>query len=308
MGCGLAIATVCLGIAVRATMHEKHAKLLFRDDDYEGLPRWGPSHIFDALRVFLFFCIAELDRIRCLGAKCQLQQLGKDFTSIQNSHCSYSVDELNLRQEIGDRKDVVDETIRVLTIAGMSTYSLRVASKHGVDLEGAAFMEYAWAMLMISMSVVGWYKLELKIYALFAGEHVGLEFFLNVANKLLAATFLFCLMKFSPDARVFACRVLQKAGALIACGPVLIVMTLFALELISYSRMERAVWCTLFLIWIITIPVSAAGIDRIARIPVCGHHIASVLAVRGCFGLPTHRIHTAWCERMHQDVDARECV
>jgi len=271
---------------VTRNCHDGHCKFdWMTDDSVTGIrashDRWTSILTDDALRTITFFVTADFDRLRWLGATRQASQLERRYTSVLEAGCSDAIDEDNLLREISGRTTQVDDAIRVLIMAGMSTSSLREASKLGVDVKGAAFIEYSFPMLLLGVSMSGGWKLQ-KVWLDGTTDNVDLFFFgVNIADKVLALLFFLYFFWTPPDARVFAYRVVQKGGLLVAMVPLMVAQLLQLTGAISYWGLELNLWTTSLLVWLIVIPISMARIHRIAKIPRIGPTVASFLAIRG---------------------------
>jgi len=225
--------------------------------------------------------LAELDRRRAVVSERQASQLERGYASVLDASCSNAQDEINLREEIGGRTTQVDEAIRVLIMAGMSTSSLREASKLGVNMLGAALIEYCFPTLMLSLTLSGGWKL----HKMWADGTSGLADLILVcviiADKVLATLFAIYFAHTPPDVRVFAYRVLQKGGVLITIVPLTVSRLLQLCGVISAWTVKLNFWSSCLLVWLIVIPISMARIHRIAKLPWVGPAAANFLAIRG---------------------------
>jgi len=256
-------------------------RVIMDESMYEIHGPWTSIPTEVAWSVIAFFFFAEFDRRRAVIASYEASQLQWGYKSVLDAHCSSTQDEINLRAQICRRTEEVDETIRVLILAGMSTSSLREASKLGVNIKGAASIEYSFPVLMFGLSYSGrreWQRLWQDGFS----SHQELIFSgISIANMVLSALFFLYFASAPLDAQVFAYRVLQKGGLLIAFVPLMLAQMLQLVGVISFWAEEENLWATVLLVWLIVIPISAARIDGIAKIPRIGPAAANFFAIRG---------------------------
>jgi len=280
---GIALGSCALWIAEYAFDHGALDVVgIPQEDLLKPMVRWWPriSKASEAAMTITFFVVAEVDRVRFALARRQSQQLVSGSTgTVQDSCCSNAEDEQNLRKEISHRIPEVDETIRVLTMAGMSTSNLRCARKLGVNMSGAGFIEYAFIVILVWQGMLHWWTLDLQWddYASYMWEE-RLCFYMNALNKLTALGFLWLLWCQSSDARVFSSRVAQKFGILIAVAPVTAVAIMRFSHTITEKNANLVLCVTMLMVWFFVLPIAASGIHRIARLPYCGPRFASMLA------------------------------
>lgn len=261
----------------------------------------------DLVMMLLFFLLAEYDRMRFVALRHQASQLDSDYSSVLEASCSNLEDESNIRAEVGPRIRQVDETVRVLIQAGMSTSSLRKAHALGVNMRGAAFIEYAFPFLMICASMGGLSTLHAMLTDGVVSSYDLLCMYVNFANKAFALSFFVHFASTTPDAQVFAYRVLQKGGLCIGVIPLMIQDVLVNLHIVPLCSSETTVWIAASLVWLTVTPFAVAGLHRVARIPFIGPLVANMLAIRGDFvsqHARTQRDHVDLfvCRQKHLDV------
>jgi len=233
----------------------------------------------------------------------QASQLQSDYSSVLDASCSNLEDESNIRAELGPRIKLVDETVLVLIQAGMSTSSLRKAHKLGVNMRGAAFIEFAFPFLMISTSLGGLPTLHTMLTDGFVSSYDIFCMYVNFANKILAISFLMYFARTTPDAQVFAYRVLQKGGLCIGIIPLIIEQMLLLSHTLPACSTETSIWIIGLLVWLTVTPVAVAGLHRVARIPLIGPQVANILAIRGDFVLQHARAKRDHSDLFHSDSD-----
>ena len=97
-----------------------------------------------------YFLIAEIDRLTWQVAEHEAEQLHNQYQgSIRQASCSEVQDEANIRTEIGDQVDEVDDVIQVLLKAGMTSDALRDANLQGVELQHAGVVQLAIPVLVL---------------------------------------------------------------------------------------------------------------------------------------------------------------
>ena len=110
------------------------------------LPGWTTYVVvnFQRICIWLYFLLAEVDRVNCQTEMEEAEALQKQYQgSIRHASCSEVRDEENIRHEMGDQVDEVDQVIQVLLKAGMTSDALRAAYLQGVELRHAGFVQVA---------------------------------------------------------------------------------------------------------------------------------------------------------------------
>merc|ERR1711972_484567 len=92
---------------------------------------------------FVYFAVAEVDRIRTDAAKFEAELLRNGYCSIRLARCSMQADAECILADIGAKVGAVDHKIQVLMRAGMWNRGLRAAAGAGVDVKSAALVEFA---------------------------------------------------------------------------------------------------------------------------------------------------------------------
>ena len=100
--------------------------------------------------ILVYFLLAEVDRVNCQIEMEEAEALQNQYHgSIRHASCSEVQDEVNIRHEIGDQVDEVDQAIQVLLKAGMTSDALRAAYLQGVELRHAGFVQVAIPALVL---------------------------------------------------------------------------------------------------------------------------------------------------------------
>lgn len=270
-------------IAIYAKSIDGYRLLGLSGRNARDLPGWANAEVCYSIVLLLFFLVAEVDRRRYIDSRCAARLLENGYTgSIQHARCSSDEDERNIREEIGNNSEAVDCTINVLMDAGMSTPSLRSAHERGADMADAGFIEYAFVVFMFNLSVDGLWRMK-------SDGRTSVDEAIILADMVLSGAFLTYFASMTPDVRAFAFRVLHKCGSSLAIVPVMITLFMFHGERIDHSKMHNSLHLILLAIYTVVIPVSAAQIHRVARIPHCGPQLANLLAMRG-----VHLCHIKW--------------
>jgi len=218
-----------------------------------------------------FFVASEIDRVKEALAVDEADQLSKDFTSVFDAQCSSAVDAKNIKGEVNQEMFQVDAAVEVLKAAGMSTKTLRTASARGADVTGAGFLSIA--NLTYSIGFWGF----LQVVYMSDGHSVGhtVAWVLgNAASCLIAVAW---WLRAMPDQRAFAASVAAKVY--LGAGLILRVATNDWAPKTSHARA---------LLFELTITVSTGmamlcayiGMSGMARIPVCGPFLATLMGPR----------------------------
>ena len=100
--------------------------------------------------ILVYFLLAEVDRVNCQTETEEAEALQNQYQgSIRHASCSEVQDEVNIRHEIGDQVDEVDQAIQVLLKAGMTSDALRAAYLQGVELRHAGSVQVAIPVLVL---------------------------------------------------------------------------------------------------------------------------------------------------------------
>jgi len=252
-------------------------------DDAEYLREWRSTHINFAVSTVLFFIFSELDRIRyfTLAHEATLLKVGYSG-SIKDAACSSSTDCANIWAEINgeaaseDERSLivakVDDTIRTLIRAGMSSRSLRQAVEEGVCVDNANSGDSIAFMLLISGTSMP--NLEnLRV--------LDVEVMTGWACVALTIILWIVFFNSSIDRRIFCKKVFIRVILIFVWPPHLICSLFFKLGLTPMTH----------LLWIFSISntvgmsiilaLTALHIGGVARIPRIGPWLAQLMIARG---------------------------
>jgi len=251
--------------------------------DAEYWHEWRSSHMNFAVSAVLFFVFSELDRIRyfTLAHEASLLKVGYSG-SIKDAACSSSTDCANIWAEINgeaaseDERSLrvakVDETIRTLIRAGMSSRSLRQAVEEGVCVDDANSGDSIAFMLLISGTCMPNPQ-----------NHICLDVQVMTAWACLALTIILWIVFFnsSIDRRIFCKKVFIRVILIFVWPPHLIFSLLFKL---GWTPMTHLMW--IFSIssivgMSIILALTALHIGGVARIPRIGPWLAQLMIARG---------------------------
>ncbi|CAK9087221.1 unnamed protein product [Durusdinium trenchii] len=183
------------------------------------LPGWTTYVVvnFQRICIWLYFLLAEVDRVNCQTEMEEAEALQKQYQgSIRHASCSEVRDEENIRHEMGDQVDEVDQVIQVLLKAGMTSDALRAAYLQGVELRHAGFVQVAipvlvlGPLLLLGCGLLGQYFVVLhetghplaEVYTLWAS--------IQFTSILARLAFLCLFVRRSIDERCFMLNVMAK--------------------------------------------------------------------------------------------------
>lgn len=224
--------------------------------------------------------VAEADRTRSDAQHEEAKQLEEGFAgSVEHASCSYTLDEMRIRAEIGTLQGNVDKTISVLLHAGMSTARLRDAHDAGVNVKRAGHIE--WAPVITSTLAFLLYSREkLTMSPTFA------DVLLVVCGLTDTVTFLTLVLLAPLDVQAFGFKCAHK------CGVFLNVLNFICAILQACSMIDAMAWlrimlCFYMAIYFLLICIVVLRVDRIANIPYGGRWLAQCLiAPCKCCNMP----------------------
>lgn len=221
----------------------------------------------------VFFSLAEVDRVRSAQFQIEAEHLRKDFSgSIADARCSEIADDNQIRAEIGPDVEPVNEAIRVLILAGMSTPNLRAAAERGVDVTGAGHCNWSLLFFATTFAVV----IESK-------EHIC-----RYMNLGLTFVFVTLLSRESEDKKLFASAAFVKMSFIGFKVTICVLVLFFNCALRDMSSECVEMFETVFphyltATWLVTIAVTLIGAGGVARIPHIGPFLAQLVYL-GCAG------------------------
>eukprot|EP00931_Biecheleriopsis_adriatica_P034180 TRINITY_DN19771_c0_g1_i2.p1 TRINITY_DN19771_c0_g1~~TRINITY_DN19771_c0_g1_i2.p1 ORF type:complete len:585 (-),score=57.58 TRINITY_DN19771_c0_g1_i2:82-1836(-) len=222
----------------------------------------------------VYFCVSEADRVKCNAANAQAGQLRKDYRgSVQYATCSDQRDTANIHNEIHENLEEVNEAIDVLIRAGMSSERLRVAAHAGVNVKHATYSDAAGAVAILNM---GPYVAEFLLE-----DNIDWDDVMAYTTIMLEICVLSLLLAGYRDRRAFSLKVINKLFLWGAANVVLLGIC------ISFGVIEGMTAAMTFAYWyaaglLVAVLLCAAGIQRIAVIPIFGRCLARCLVARGC--------------------------
>ena len=166
--------------------------------------------------MWVYFLLAEVDRVNYQTEMEEAEALQHQFQSVRYARCSLSRDEMNIRNEIGDQIDEVDEVIQVLSKAGITSDALRAAYLEGVELWYAGLVQWAIPALVLGpLLLLGCGLLGQYVFLLYEAGHpisgVSTVWFLTQSTSILARlAFVYLFLRRSIDERCFMLSVMAK--------------------------------------------------------------------------------------------------
>jgi len=232
------------------------------------------TQIYVPVAIIAFSMMSEVDRIRYRARKREAANLSADYKgSVRFARCSMASDEERIHDAIGDSADSVDEAVRVLITAGMSTPSLYHAAALGVDVTSAGYVAYAYVLLLCLHTC--W---EAGLVLILPPSFY--DTFCCLACMALLIAWLALCLRLPPDGRAFAVQAMQNLGFLIE-APSFIAIRLVVAGLgrkpfiyVVFDHTLRMIVVTLALI------TAGAGIDQVAKIRYVGVPLAQWLICR----------------------------
>jgi len=222
-----------------------------------------------------FFFLSEVDRARSEVASREADFLSQGYKgSIRHAACSVKSDAEDILSEIGSKSSEVDKAIQVLMRAGMWNRSLRAAAEAGVDVKGAAHMEFA-------MPLTSW-AVQLVLLSFLLSFHDEVSRMLGLVNLILQLSW-FALVAYLPqDRRAFGIKAMSKLSPLWALAAVLThLMCCYALGVDSKALgLVRGQAAILIAFTVLGLSLLVAGVDRVARWPLCGRRLAELMLAR----------------------------
>ena len=182
-------------------------------------PGWTAHMIvyWHRICILVYFLLAEVDRVNCQIEMEEAEALQNQYQgSVRHASCSEVQDEVNIRHEIGDQVDEVDQAIQVLLKAGMTSDALRAAYLQGVELRHAGSVQVAipvlvlGPLLLLGCGLMGQYFVLLcraghplaEVYTLWAS--------IQSTSVLARLAFLCLFVRRSIDERCFMLNVMAK--------------------------------------------------------------------------------------------------
>ena len=167
--------------------------------------------------ILLYFLLAEVDRVNCQTEMEEAEALQNQYQgSIRHASCSEVQDEVNIRHEIGDQVDEVDQAIQVLLKAGITSDALRAAYLQGVELRHAGFVQVAIPVLVLGpLLLLGCGLLGQYFVVLYETGHPPAEVYtlwasIQFTSILARLAFLCLFVRRSIDERCFMLNVMAK--------------------------------------------------------------------------------------------------
>ncbi|CAE7811585.1 unnamed protein product [Symbiodinium sp. CCMP2592] len=225
----------------------------------------------------LFFDLLEVDRVIGQSQREQAKQLSHGFQgSIEYATCSQAADTARILQEIGERTSDVDYAIHVLLAAGMSTPTLRIVARAGVDISGAGYTEMAFPCLDLGPFLIHDLGLLLKDGLLHRCER-WIPCLVSVCARLFL---LYCLWHSAKDERCFILKMMSK---MIATLQVLVLPTVTVLQLTTTETdgVFYTITISIMLMHIIMVGFACLGMRRLARLPLAGPCMLQLFLGRG---------------------------
>jgi hypothetical protein len=209
------------------------------------------------------------------------EQLGREHGMLEYegsvreaARCTDPGDERRIREAIGSDWEAVDEALRVLRRAGLSTRGLRAAHASGVDVTGAGRPNMAGALLF--------WSLWLWSAGLFSGKPHGRGWELDEVAALVWAAAWLCRGR---EQRAFAATAMTSLALLRA--PVLAWAltsdSLYKAGVVGPSYTEVGhLLAPLLVLSAVQVGCVFVPLAALVRIPGVGPACAQVLLLRGC--------------------------
>eukprot|EP00928_Gymnodinium_smaydae_P059145 TRINITY_DN4239_c0_g1_i1.p1 TRINITY_DN4239_c0_g1~~TRINITY_DN4239_c0_g1_i1.p1 ORF type:complete len:668 (+),score=63.30 TRINITY_DN4239_c0_g1_i1:247-2004(+) len=234
-----------------------------------GFFDWSTFHV----GVLLFFLLAEVDSVRARRARDEARQLKDGYTSIYLAECSDDNDRARIHQEINDCIPEVDEVLRVLIKAGISTSGLREAYSRGVDVTSAG--KWSLSQACVTPVAILWsVQDEMTVY-------IRARYLLEFLGLLWLVVFALCPL----DHRVFAVNALSRCALpVFACFYAAFPIAQ-GLGFEPITPLNTIPGATLGIVAFLTsVILAAAGPARTTRLPWLGPSVARFFMGRGCCG------------------------
>lgn len=231
----------------------------------------------------VFFITSEIDRARSEVQVEEAEKLIAGFSgTIENARCTRASDEAAIRQEIGDRVASVDYSINVLIQAGMSTPDLRQAAELGVDV--SSFSHFSFAFMVFSNCTSFPHDLDWN-----GGGFDRITTVLNFVGCIFAIVWMVFISRSPPDKRIFSYQVLQRLCLTVCWPPWYVMGFLWQAGVTDAATTLLVIQCSGPIMWMLVLPLSFAGLFRLAQLPWCGPKLAQLFVLRGCRSLVCSR-------------------
>lgn len=190
----------------------------------------------------------------------EIVELGNAYTSLLEAEASNPDDKRKILEEIGQNMKEVEESVRRLMVAGISTPYLREAAMKGAETWGCADASFPW------MSCYAWANIALR------GQGQGIFYPVANTTMLLLTVVQYNRGRLQMGQTAFISSVVTKLA--------LITAALYFVVFLHVSRATSSsapVDVLVLVMGCLGFAFSLAGMSRIASIPAVGPKLASAL-------------------------------
>ena len=284
----------------------------------------GITEIHDALPAFrllmaAFFLVAEADRMWAARALIEADELTRGYTGqLQNAESSNEEDRRAILLEIDSSgcRYAVDEAVDVLIFAGMSSPSLQLAARMGVNVKSTGRCKRSVALIAWGHWFLGPAQDLLEMLEEDAARET---FWAALITLLEGGVCLSVVFWQTMDRRTFTSLVVLKVFFLVYMLPDMVYHLIDFFGIVIYflvgsyppvdlQMLDQIRCMSMFtdacVLGPITVLLSAIGPGNLACVPLIGPHLAQYILGSHCFasGYAFLTRYCCWCQRRREEA------